>query len=54
MQLITQTIPGSFVRVIAALIKEPRKPAQLKAFTAGFIDGLLGRKGRRHEKWGIR
>jgi hypothetical protein len=54
MRLFTQTIPGSFVRMGAALVKEPRKLAQLKAFTAGFIDGLLGRKGRRHEAWGIK
>lgn len=53
-KLFTQTIPGSFIRMVATLIKEPRKLAQLKAFSAGFIDGLLGRKGRRHEKWGIK
>ncbi|PTU30672.1 glycosyltransferase family 2 protein [Stenotrophobium rhamnosiphilum] len=52
-KLFTQTIPGSFVRLIAALIYEPRKLAQLWAFTAGMIDGLLGIKGRRHQKWGI-
>lgn len=33
--------------------KEPRKLAQLHAFTAGFIDGLLGIKGRRHVWWRI-
>jgi glycosyltransferase involved in cell wall biosynthesis len=53
-RLFSQTIPGSFVRMGAALVKEPRKLAQLKAFTAGFVDGLLGRKGRRHENWGIK
>ena len=53
-KLFTQTIPGTFVRMIAALMKEPSKLSQLKAFSAGFIDGLLGRKGRRHEKWGIK
>lgn len=53
-RLFTQTIPGSLVRMFAALIREPRKLAQLRAFSAGFIDGLLGRKGRRHEKWGIK
>jgi hypothetical protein len=53
-RLFSQTIPGSFVRMAAALVKEPRKLAQLKAFTAGFVDGLLGRKGRRHENWGIK
>lgn len=53
-KLFTQTIPGSFVRMAAALIKEPNKFAQLKAFSAGMIDGLLGRKGKRHQIWGIR
>ncbi|MDR1969335.1 MAG: glycosyltransferase family 2 protein [Burkholderiaceae bacterium] len=53
-RLFTQTIPGSFVRLFAALLKEPRKLAQAHAFFAGLIDGLLGIKGRRHEKWGIR
>jgi len=53
-KLLTQTIPGSFVRLFSALLKEPAKLLQLWAFTAGFIDGLLGLKGRRHEKWGIR
>lgn len=50
----TQTIPGSLVRMTGTLLKEPQKLAQLKAFWAGFIDGVLGRKGRRHEAWGIR
>ena len=53
-RLFTQTIPGSFFRLFAALVKEPRKLAQLHAFTSGFIDGVLGIKGKRHEKWGIR
>jgi rhamnopyranosyl-N-acetylglucosaminyl-diphospho-decaprenol beta-1,3/1,4-galactofuranosyltransferase len=50
----TQTIPGSLVRMIATLACEPRKLAQLKAFSAGFVDGMLGRKGKRHEVWGIK
>lgn len=53
-RLLTQTIPGSFVRLFAALIHEPHKLAQLGAFCAGTIDGLLGIKGRRHAWWGIR
>lgn len=53
-RLFTQTIPGSFARLFAALAKEPRKPAQLHAFAAGMIDGLLGIKGKRHEAWGIK
>lgn len=52
-KLVTQTIPGSFMRLWAALAHEPRKLSQLWAFTAGFVDGLLGLKGKRHSKWGI-
>lgn len=48
------TIPGSFLRLIATLWHEGDRLAQIKAFTAGMIDGLSGRKGRRHEKWGLK
>ena len=51
-KLFTQTIPGSLVRLFAALWQEPDRPAQLRAFCAGFWDGLWGIKGKRHEKWG--
>lgn len=54
LRLYTQTIPGSFVRLFAALLKEPNRIAQTHAFFAGFIDGLLGIKGKRHESWGIK
>lgn len=53
-KLITQTIPGSFVRLFSALLKEPNKFSQLYAFSAGFIDGLLGIKGKRHTFWKIK
>lgn len=53
-RLLTQTIPGSFVRLFAALRYEPRKLGQAWAFCTGMFDGLLGIKGRRHAKWGIR
>lgn len=52
-RLLTQTIPGSFIRLLAALLYEPRKLAQFWSFSAGMIDGLLGRKGRRHANWRI-
>lgn len=52
-RLWTQTIPGSFVRLLAALLYEPRRLAQLWSFGAGMVDGLFGRKGRRHANWGI-
>lgn len=54
LKLLTQTIPGSFVRLLVALRYEPRRLAQLWAFSAGMLDGLLGIKGKRHTKWGIR
>lgn len=52
-KLFTQTIPASFIRLIAALVHEPKKLLQLWAFMAGLIDGLMGMQGRRHQKWGI-
>jgi GT2 family glycosyltransferase len=48
------TIPGSFLRLVATLWHEGNRLQQIKAFCAGMIDGLLTRKGRRHEKWGIK
>ncbi|MBS0433267.1 MAG: hypothetical protein JSS21_12810, partial [Proteobacteria bacterium] len=53
LRLLTQTIPGSFVRLFAALAREPRKGAQFRAWCCGMFDGLLGIKGKRHGKWGI-
>jgi len=53
-RLFTQTIPGTFVRLLAAMWKEPDKLAQARAFVGGTVDGLLGIKGKRHEKWGIK
>lgn len=48
------TVPGSFLRLIATLWHEGDRWQQFKAFAAGMTDGLLGKKGRRHEKWGIK
>lgn len=48
------TIPGSFLRLIATLWHEGNRWQQIRAFTAGMFDGLFGRKGRRHEIWGIK
>lgn len=53
-RLFTQTVPGSLARLLGALLKEPGKLAQLHAFLAGFVDGLLGIKGKRHEFWRIK
>jgi rhamnopyranosyl-N-acetylglucosaminyl-diphospho-decaprenol beta-1,3/1,4-galactofuranosyltransferase len=52
-RLLTQTIPGLLFRLLAAVIHEPDKPKQVWAFCAGMLDGLLGRAGRRHQRWGI-
>jgi GT2 family glycosyltransferase len=52
-RLLTSTIPGSFVRLIAALVHEPHRGAQVRAFLGGFVDGILGRKGMRHQHWRI-
>lgn len=54
LRFFTQTIPGSFIRLLAALRYENNRGQQLKAFAAGMLDGLFGRNGRRHEKWGIK
>jgi hypothetical protein len=48
-----KTIPGSIIRLFSILWFEPRRLAQLHAFFAGFIDGVLGRQGMRHEIWHI-
>lgn len=53
-KLLTHTIPGSIIRLLVALIKEPKKLAQVKAFSTGFYDGLFSKKGKRHEYWGIK
>ena len=48
-----KTLPGPFVRMVAALVYEPDRMAQSWAFFAGFIDGVLGKQGKRHHLWGI-
>lgn len=53
LRLFTQTLPSIVVRLLAALAHEPRKLAQVWASLAGLVDGVLGRKGRRHERWRI-
>lgn len=54
LQLFTQTIPGSVVRLVSAMVKEPEKLAQLKAWSCGMLDGLFGIKGMRHIFWRIK
>lgn len=48
-----QTIPGSILRLIGTLLYEKQRVEQIKAFWGGMVDGLLNRKGRRHELWGL-
>ena len=49
----TQTIPASFIRLFAALLNEKNRLKQVKAFFAGFYDGVFNKVGRRHDKWGL-
>jgi GT2 family glycosyltransferase len=53
LRLFFHVLPGTLLRFAAAMYTEPNKRAQARAFIAGTIDGLLGRKGKRHETWGI-
>jgi GT2 family glycosyltransferase len=53
MALYYQTIPGSFLRFFGTLLYEKDKISQTKAFLAGMVDGLLDKKGCRHEMWGL-
>lgn len=53
-RLFTQTIPGAFARLLAAMLHEPHKLTQFWAWSCGMFDGLFGIKGKRHQKWGIR
>jgi hypothetical protein len=48
-----RTLPGNLFHLVSVLWHQDGRRAQMKAFYAGIIDGLLGRKGRRHEKWGF-
>lgn len=48
------TLPGSFLRLLATLWHEGHRWQQVRAFYAGMVDGLLWRKGKRHEIWGIK
>lgn len=48
-----QTIPASFLRLLATLVREPDRFKQLKAFYAGMFDGILSRSGKRHDHWGL-
>jgi GT2 family glycosyltransferase len=47
------TVPGALLRLVATLWHERDRKRQIWAFVAGITDGVLHRKGRRHQKWGL-
>ncbi|WP_163121557.1 glycosyltransferase [Acinetobacter portensis] len=49
----TQTLPASFVRLFAALLNEPNKFMQIKAFFVGVYDALFKHTGKRHDYWNL-
>jgi rhamnopyranosyl-N-acetylglucosaminyl-diphospho-decaprenol beta-1,3/1,4-galactofuranosyltransferase len=53
-RLWTATLPGILVRLVAALLNESDPRGHLSAVAAGVVDGLRGRKGSRHTRWGLR
>jgi GT2 family glycosyltransferase len=54
LRLYSETLPSIALRLLAAVLHEPRRGAQCWATVAGLVDGLGGRGGRRHERWGIK
>lgn len=48
-----KTAPAAFIRLIGVLRQQHDGTAQTRATIAGVIDGILGRSGRRHERWGL-
>lgn len=52
-RLYYHTVPATLIKLIVTLLNEPERWLQLKAFFGGVVDGLLRRKGRRHEFWGL-
>jgi rhamnopyranosyl-N-acetylglucosaminyl-diphospho-decaprenol beta-1,3/1,4-galactofuranosyltransferase len=47
------TIPGSIVRYIATLLNQSDRWDQTRAVFYGMLDGLMCKKGRRHEHWNL-
>ncbi|MDY6549683.1 glycosyltransferase [Acinetobacter faecalis] len=52
-KLYFQTIPASFLRLLATLLYEDNRLLQIKAFLTGIYDGLLNKKGKRHDYWNL-
>ena len=53
-RLFTHALPGTALRFLVAMWKEPGKLQQSLAFLAGIIDGCRALTGERHGSWGIR
>ncbi|MHA3116307.1 glycosyltransferase [Acinetobacter sp. ANC 4635] len=52
-KLYTQTIPSLILRLLIALRSEKKRLKQLKAFFAGFYDGVFSKAGKRHDQWDL-
>lgn len=52
-RVFTVVMPANMFRLSGALWNEPQKLKQCLAFLAGTVDGLLRRKGRRHQLWNL-
>lgn len=52
-KLYTQTIPSLILRLLAALINESDRTAQIKAVFVGLYDGLTNKAGKRHDYWNL-
>lgn len=53
LKLYTQTLPASFIRLLAALLNEDYRLSQIKAFFLGLYDGLTNKLGKRHNFWNL-
>lgn len=51
--LLYATLPGTLIRAMVTLTYAPDRRSQLRACWGGTVDGLLGRKGQRHQAWGL-
>lgn len=52
-RVFTQTLPASFIRLFAALLNEPNKMMQIKAFWVGVYDAFMKNTGKRHDYWNL-
>jgi rhamnopyranosyl-N-acetylglucosaminyl-diphospho-decaprenol beta-1,3/1,4-galactofuranosyltransferase len=52
-RLYSETLPSIALRLVATMVHEAQPLRQLRATLAGVADGLRGRGGRRHTRWGL-